>query len=418
MSLAQRRKLSLSIDAVRIPALQSPVVEEKYELHEVLGQGSVAVVRRATRCGSHEQFAVKTMKSDDPEVLLIAERECHLLKKLRHPNIVQIVELIVDKAASRLDIVMSLAGGRRLDVLVKNDGHMTEDVARPLFAQLLHAVHHCHSHRVCHRDIKPENIVITEIPREREDDHRSQSLVLMDFNAACGGGGLTPTGTKPYMSPEAWRTHALYNEMTDLWSCGVCLYFMLAGYLPWVGERMDVLALEVSSFPIRLPAGLSSEALALLAGLLCRDVTQRLLVAAALAHPWCRLSSGEILNVFSNQLAGDSDVAVAQPSYRDWEVKARKAAEAPSQSPLPKTVSWPMICSESYVPASPCHKAATEETWYSHVTPLDRSASISSRDWEVKLRRNSLNTLYGPPPSVPPYRDWELKIRRDQIAAA
>lgn len=416
MSFAQRRKSTLRIDTVHRSPLQPPIVEERYDLHEVLGQGSVAVVRRATLCGSNEQYAVKTMKSDDPEVLLIAERECLLLKRLQHPNIVRIVELIVDKAAHRLDIVMSLVTGRRLDVLVKSDGHMAEHTARPLFTQLLHAVHHCHSHRVCHRDIKPENIVVVEKPKEREDDSRYHSLVLMDFNAACGGGGLTPTGTKPYMSPEAWRTHALYNEMTDLWSCGVCLYFMLAGYLPWVTERTHILELEVSSFPIRLPAGLSSEALALLSGLLCRDVNQRLLVGAALAHPWCKLSTGEIMNVFSGE-SDESDDIVPSPSYRDWEVKARKAGEA-SPSPLPKTVSWPMICSESYIPASPVPKAATEETWYSHVTPLDRSCIISSRDWEVKSRRKSLSELYGPPPVEPHYRDWELKIRREQITAS
>merc|ERR1719171_1973321 len=116
----------------------------------------------------------------------------------------------------------------------------------------------------------------------------------MDFNAAVQMGGsddssptcvrsLAPTGTRPYMSPEALYTSSLYNEMTDIWSAGICLYFMLAGHLPWVGRRRQTLPIEVARFPIQFPSGLSDEALELLTGLLSRNVADRLMAAGALS---------------------------------------------------------------------------------------------------------------------------------------
>lgn len=261
-------------------------------------------------------------------------------------------------------------------------------------------------------------------------------LVLMDFNAACKAGGLTPTGTRQYMSPEAWRSMALLGEMTDMWSVGVCLYFMLTGYLPWVGRRLHVLALEVCSFPLRFPAGLTEEALSLLTGLLCRNVATRLMVVGALTHPWCKLCEDEARSLFSLQISGAHP---PQPSYRDWEIKARKQITCggntdvfgpgletpPGHSPLRRTASWPVLCSESNQLASahlPPHSQPIAELECQHYfSSLASAGSCTSpsapgcKGWEVKLRREQLRSLYGPPVCEPAYRNWETKERRREL---
>lgn len=419
MPLALRRgRQNLTITAFRkLPTAFAPCVDEKYDLHEIVGEGSFAVVRRAFLRGSSTDVAIKTIRSDDEEVLQQAQNEFELVSRLEHPNIMPVIEFIMDRDAARADLVMPFIHGLRLDQLVKRKGPLSEAAARPLFTQLMKAVHCCHSRRVCHRDIKPENIMVSGV------DDGSFHLILMDFNASCVVGGLTPAGTRIYMSPEAWCAQVLYSEMTDLWSSGVCLYFMLAAYLPFVAHHLHVLGLEVSSFPLRLPSGLSAEAQSLLGGLLCRDVVGRLLVGGALAHPWCRLSEKEICDVFKLK-SGSSAQFAPQPSYRDWEVKARKSSigqnKCDGYPSFPRTATWPVLCGNgdqdtpTVVPTSPTSPERVSDWWISKL-PLDGSHTTwrnVSLGWEIQARRAKLAEIYDPPPAEPLYRNWEVKARQ------
>lgn len=410
------RKPNLTV-IIPKPAIPTPLIEQKYELLDDIGQGSVGKVRKAILRGTNEPFAVKTLYSDEPEVVNICRKECDLLQRVRHPNIVQFVELMVDDVAHRIDLVMSFISGPNLGALVKKNGPLLEDAARPLFAQLTRAIHHCHSRRVSHRDIKPENIMVPE------DEHGIKSLVLLDFNAASLGGGVTPTGTKPYMSPELWQLLA-YNSMTDVWSMGVCLYFMLAGYLPWIGERDCTLAVEVSRFPLRLPVGLSAEATNIIVGLLCRDVSSRLMVTGVLAHPWLGLPAMELKNligvasldvpsegrpktfigIVSHDSLGDLPPEDLQRSPR----RTQSLDLFPASTSSPKTPTWPIGFDDEHV--RKCGIAATskivDQQWYS---PLPRNRKhrdgrrLHSHDWENTLRRDHLADLYDVPVTEPRY---------------
>jgi serine/threonine protein kinase len=251
-----------------------------------------------------------------------------------------------------------------------------------------------------------------------------------------------------YLSPEALSLDVNYNEMTDIWSTGVCLYYMLAGYLPFVGRRMHTLAREVISFPMRFPAGLSADALNLLTGLLSRDVGTRLMIVGILRHPWCQLPEEEVRYLF-NPVVSENDVE--QPAYRNWEVKARKLIKdgnttvfgpALEQSPpsLKRTGTWPVLCGEDSIFPTAAHvpqvvqqaSASVSEEHYLSSLPVKHRRSRSwsrvpgSRsphlvpgcyDWELRLRREHLNSLYGPSVCEPAYRNWEIKERRREILA-
>jgi serine/threonine protein kinase len=276
--------------------------------------------------------------------------------------------------------------------------------------------------------------------------------VLLDFNAACKGSVLSPTGTRPYMSPEAWHTHALYNEMTDLWSAGVCLFFMLAGYLPWVGRHLHVLAVEVASFPIRMPAGLTDDALSILNGLLCRNVASRLMITGALAHPWCRLPDADISKFLGMQTCdGQYD---GQPSYRDWEVRARKVnVKEVMVEPIRRSYTWPLFpdggistagsnspfahvqvhspkrsLSPSLSPSarSPMLSPSVvpkKEQWYSCVPhSLGRSQPLLTAHpgpWGERQSQwfENLSAAHSSSPcAVPYFWGWESRLRREHLA--
>lgn len=429
-----------------ISMFAAPLVEQQYEFFEMLGQGTISVVRRARKYGSSSPSVIKTVRTSDEEIAMVVRREYKILCDLQgHPNIVQCEEMIEDPMACRVDIVMAFVPGVSLDKLVRSHGKLKEYQARPLFVQLLRAIHHCHVHRVCHRDIKPSNIIVSA-------DEECTRLILIDFNAAAQvgssalGNAVTPTGTRPYMSPEAMCTSRLYNEMTDVWSSGVCLYFMLMGHVPWVGQRWHILLMEVTRFPIQFPIGLSSDALKLLRGLLCRSVANRLMVAGALALPWCELSEVEIHHIYGIR---DPEMFLPQPSYRNWEVKARtvllhaEQGAAKSDVCMPKVLStsrsWPFL-RRPFVGSAwfdkHCHGHCMLDSgicWDSRMAfrkapkPCSRKLalqgkSISSgapsgyittqfRNWEVKLRRAHLEDLYGPTMPQPSYRNWEVSSK-------
>mmetsp|Transcript_115596 Transcript_115596/g.326798 ORF Transcript_115596/g.326798 Transcript_115596/m.326798 type:complete len:402 (-) Transcript_115596:100-1305(-) len=377
---------------------QTPLVEKKYKLYEIIGNGSTAFVRRAMSRDSNEPCAVKTMHNGDPEGLLVAEKEFQLLSRIQHPNIVRVLEIIADHAANRVDLVTALVSGLRLDVLVHREGPLPEHGAKPLFIQLMSALQHCHVHRICHRDIKPANIMVAE------DGAGQRSLVLMDFNAACEQYCLTPTGTRPYMSPEAWKSHANYNEMTDVWSSGVCLYFMLARYLPWVGRRYHVLSIEVTSFPLRFPAGLSQEALHLLGGLICRRVESRFMVAEALAHPWCGLIEEGVPSSPRDSWSGRRlSLQVEHRCLQEVTLSVRKRTWSTQFSTSDASAIPVRIGAQHQVAAQ-----KAEERWYSQIDVSTRSRvqSVPGRDWEVERRRGHVK---------PKCRNRETKIRRASL---
>lgn len=275
-----------------------PLLEKRFQLGEILGQGTCATVRKITKRGNATPGGValitKTYKTDDEEIVNIANREFQILRLVRgHPNVMQCREIVVDTLNGRVDLILRMAPGISLSSLVSKEGRLNEDRARPILECLLKALLWCHSKRVVHRDVKPDNILVNE------DGDRGTNAVLCDFNTACClgrdctdalAGGVTPTGTVDWLSPECANT-TCPGEMVDIWAAGLCLQYMLAGRLPWSGKSWSAIMQCVKSVgEIEPPAGITEEAADLLRRLLQKDVASRLLVCGALAHAWCKLS--------------------------------------------------------------------------------------------------------------------------------
>jgi serine/threonine-protein kinase len=220
--LSDDRTSSLPLSAV-----VGRVVGGRYTIRRLIGQGGVAAVYEAVDAGGHE-VAVKMMLPGMPaEVVERFRREARVAPLLRHPNIVEILELIED---DDLYLVMELVRGRSVASLIE-DALLAVRRTLVIMRQVLEGVGHAHAGGLIHRDLKPANLMVCEEPYDR--------VKVLDFGAVkllSGEDRLTQTGmvfgTAAYVSPEQVLGRPL-DARADLYALGVVLFEMLTGRLPF-----------------------------------------------------------------------------------------------------------------------------------------------------------------------------------------
>ncbi|CAE7261380.1 fhkD [Symbiodinium natans] len=197
---------------------------EKYDVLEQIGRGSAAVVKKAVRKQDGLVVALKIAGSKD--TFALAEGEYRMLQSIKHPHIIRALDFFTT-SVSAIMVLEYFEGGSLEEAVPKLAGsRLPELKARQLFKALLSAVCYLHLRRIIHRDVKPSNVVVSA---------DLSDLRLLDFNVAkrlTEGGALTLTGTRLYCAPEVLDGEPP-NEANDVWGCGLCVYFMLAGRLPW-----------------------------------------------------------------------------------------------------------------------------------------------------------------------------------------
>lgn len=220
------------------------VFQEVFKIGKVLGSGSFGEVRKVVHKETNEIRAVKIFRKDLAVSNLTIEKlmeEIQVLKVLDHPNIIRLYEFFED--SKRFYIVMELCNGGELFDEILNKQSFSEGVAATIVYQLISAVAYMHSKDVVHRDLKPENILL----EERGD---VMNIKLIDFGAAIrmrpGTTIKGPIGTAYYIAPEVIK--GSYNEKCDLWSAGVILFILLAGYPPFDGHHDEEILEKISKF--------------------------------------------------------------------------------------------------------------------------------------------------------------------------
>ncbi|RHN64904.1 putative protein kinase CAMK-CAMKL-CHK1 family [Medicago truncatula] len=217
------------------PNSHSALLDGKYELGRVLGHGTFAKVYHAKNLNTGKNVAMKVVgKEKVIKVGMIEQikREISVMKMVKHPNIVQLHEVMASK--SKIYIAMELVrGGELFNKIVK--GRLKEDVARVYFQQLISAVDFCHSRGVYHRDLKPENLLLDE-----DGNLKVSDFGLCTFSEHLRQDGLlhTTCGTPAYVSPEVIAKKGYDGAKADIWSCGVILYVLLAGFLPFQDDNL------------------------------------------------------------------------------------------------------------------------------------------------------------------------------------
>ncbi|KAL9235238.1 hypothetical protein vseg_010016 [Gypsophila vaccaria] len=261
------------------------VLMGRYEVGRVLGQGSFAKVYYGRRVGTGQSVAIKVIDKD--KVLRVGlmeqiKREITVMAMLRHPNIVYLYEVMATK--SKIYFVMEYAkGGELFDKVAK--GRLKEDSARSYFCQLINALDFCHSRGVYHRDLKPENLLLDE----------NQSLKVTDFGLSALAeskrhDGLlhTTCGTPAYVAPEIISRKGYDGAKADIWSSGVILFVLLAGYLPFHDSNLMEMYRKIGKADYKCPTWIPKDLRRLLANILDPNPDTRISIAQIKDTSWFR----------------------------------------------------------------------------------------------------------------------------------
>ncbi|KAJ1289692.1 hypothetical protein BS78_02G184000 [Paspalum vaginatum] len=263
------------------------VVLGKYELGRVLGQGTFAKVyyaRDLSAAGASVAIKVidKARLRRTEGMVEQLRREISIMRMVRHPNVVGIREVLASR--SRVFVVMEYARGGELFARVAR-GRLAEDHARRYFQQLVAAVGFCHRRGVAHRDLKPENLLLDEDGRLKVTDF---GLAALPEQLRHDGLLHTQCGTPAYVAPEVLRKRGYDGARADLWSCGVVLYVLLCGFLPFQHDNYAKMYQRIFKAEYQVPPWVSGDARRLIARLLVVDPAKRASVAEIMHTPWFR----------------------------------------------------------------------------------------------------------------------------------
>ncbi|KAG8180259.1 hypothetical protein JTE90_019540 [Oedothorax gibbosus] len=251
-----------------------------YRLEKTLGKGQTGLVKLGVHCITGRKVAIKIINREklSESVLQKVEREIAIMKLIEHPHVLGLFDVYENKKYLYL-ILEHVSGGELFDYLVKK-GRLTPKEARRFFRQIISALDFCHSHSICHRDLKPENLLLDEKNNIRIADFGMASL-QMD-----GSMLETSCGSPHYACPEVIRGEKYDGRRADVWSCGVILYALLVGALPFDDDNLRQLLEKVKRGVFHIPHFVPPECQDLLRGMIevCPD--KRMTLAEVTRHPW------------------------------------------------------------------------------------------------------------------------------------
>ncbi|XP_024370886.1 SNF1-related protein kinase catalytic subunit alpha KIN11 isoform X1 [Physcomitrium patens] len=257
--------------------------EFNYRLGKTMGFGAFSKVKSATHVLTGQKVAIKIInkeKMKDMEDKV--RRELKIMQMVTHPHIVRLYEII--ETRSDIYVVMEyVESGDLFDFIVLH-GRLHEDDARHFFQQIIAGVEYCHKNKVVHRDLKPENLLLHA---------KRRSVKIADFglsNIMRDGHFLrTSCGSPNYAAPEVIQRKYYAGPEVDVWSCGVILYAMLCGILPFDDENITSLYQKITDGIYTLPSHLSSQARDLITKILNTDPLTRITIPEIRCHPWFQL---------------------------------------------------------------------------------------------------------------------------------
>ncbi|KAH0747922.1 hypothetical protein KY290_027154 [Solanum tuberosum] len=266
-------------------ANKGSILMERYEVGRLLGQGTFAKVYYARNIKTGQSVAIKVI--DKEKVLRVGlmnqiKREISVMKLVRHPNIVHLFEVMATK--TKIYFIMEYCkGGELFNKVLK--GRLKEDAARKYFQQLINAVDFCHSRGVYHRDLKPENLLLDDDENLKISDFGLSALVESKHQD-----GLlhTTCGTPAYVAPEVINRRGYDGTKADIWSCGVVLYVLLAGYLPFQDSNLMEMYRKIGKAEYKCPSWFPPEARRLLSRMLDPNPSSRITLAKIRASSWFR----------------------------------------------------------------------------------------------------------------------------------
>ncbi|KAG8929179.1 hypothetical protein FRC02_005911 [Tulasnella sp. 418] len=264
-----------------------------WEIGRTIGKGSSGHVRIARHIATGQFAAIKIvskralissrmsmskLSEEEDKILQSIEREIVIMKLIDHPNILRLYDVWETK--NELYLVLEyVEGGELFDHLVQS-GRLSVAEALHYFQQIISAVNYCHGFNIAHRDLKPENLLID----------KDRNIKVADFGMAAweAGGAMLATscGSPHYASPEVIAGDAYHGSVSDIWSCGVILYALLVGRLPFDDDNVRVLLEKVKEARFSIPVDVDPRAKDLIGRMLEKDVNKRITMEEIMEHPF------------------------------------------------------------------------------------------------------------------------------------
>ena len=249
-----------------------------YVIVRTLGSGTTGKVKLAVHKETQEEVAIKIIRKSDfatkPNLQMKIHREISLMKIVSHPHLLRLLDVL--ESPGHLYIILEYASkGELFDYLVSKR-FLKEKTAMKFFRQLIYGLEYLHSLGICHRDLKPENILL--------DDQLNIKIADFGFaRFAKSNVAETSCGSPHYAAPEVIRGQPYDGRAADIWSCGVILFALLAGYLPFDDPSIRTLLAKVKKGQFEMPA-FPPRLCDLITKMLTLDVSRRITIPGIKAH--------------------------------------------------------------------------------------------------------------------------------------
>jgi len=263
----------------------------KYEIGKTLGEGTFGKVKYAINSETDERVAIKVLDKEKIQKQNMGaqiKREISIMKMVRNPHVVMLKEVLASR--TKIFIVLELVTGGELFDKIVSEGRFNEDTARFYFRQLVSGVEYCHSQGVCHRDLKPENLLLDENEDLKISDFGLSALYdqsnLDETDQSRAALLHTTCGTPNYVAPEVLADKGYDGRAADVWSIGVILYVLLAGFLPFDEPTMSALFRKIQKADFSYPSWFSEPVRAILDRILVAEPETRSTLTDILTDPW------------------------------------------------------------------------------------------------------------------------------------
>ena len=259
---------------------ENPVILDDYNLIKDIGEGNFGKVKLAKLKSTKEKFAIKIL---DKEKLKTQTKstlfnEIEIISKLNHKNVIH-VEKILEDAKNYYIIMEYCEKGELFDYIV-NKERLNPAEASLFFYQLINGVEYIHKKGFAHRDLKPENLLLT----------KEKILKIIDFGLCHDFDGenylTTKCGSPSYAAPEILKGYPYDGFKTDIWCCGIILYAMLCGYLPFDGDNNQEIFQSIVECKPEFPDFLEDDSINLLIWILNSEPGDRISIEEIKCHPF------------------------------------------------------------------------------------------------------------------------------------
>ncbi|XP_059636247.1 CBL-interacting serine/threonine-protein kinase 21 isoform X2 [Cornus florida] len=289
-----------------------------YQLGRTIGEGTFAKVKLAMNCVNGQHVAIKIIDKNsvmEHNLMIQVQREIRTMKLLHHPNIVRIHEVLGTK--TKIYIVMEYVSGGQLSDKMSYVKKLCEKEARKHFQQLIDAVDYCHCRGVYHRDLKPQNLLL---------DNKG-NLKVSDFglSALRKPGNLLSTacGSPSYVAPELLTNKGYEGAAADVWSCGVILFELLAGYLAFDDPNLMNLYRKIFNAEYRFPAWFTESQKRLISRILDPNPKTRITIPEIIEDRWFQTNYEPAVRIESDENIDLDDVHVSFNSIKENETETK-----------------------------------------------------------------------------------------------